>query len=89
VSAALSRVRYSDGDRNSADPEGRLRLSVVLSGLTKSRVQPVLVDFEVERALRDPELFGDHRQVAVASRDRGADGVALDGVEIGNRCSLR
>ena len=61
------------------------RLSVVLSSLAKSRVQPVLVYFEVERALRDSQVFGNHRQVAVASRDRRADGVALDGVEIPNR----
>jgi len=61
------------------------RLSVVLSGLAKSRGQPVLVDLEVERALRNPELFGNHREVAVASPDRCADGIALDGVEIRNR----
>ena len=69
--------------------EGRLRLSVVLSGLAKSRVQAVLFYLEVERALRNPELFGHHRQVAVASRDRSADGVALDGVKIRNRRGLR
>ena len=65
------------------------RLSLVLSGLAESRAQPVPVYFEVERALRDSQIFGDHRQVAVASRDRRADGVALDGVEIPNRRGLR
>src|SRR5262245_63303606 len=69
--------------------EGRLRLSVVQSGLPKRRVQSVLLYFEVEGALRNPELFRNHRQVAVASRDRCADGVALDGVEIRNRRGLR
>jgi len=70
-------------DIRSVRTEGRL--SVVLSSLAKNRVQPVLVYFEVERALRDSQVFGNHRQVAVASRDRRADGVALDGVEIPNR----
>ena len=74
-------------DIRSVATEGRL--SVLLSGLAKSRVQPVLVYFEVERALRDSQIFGNHRQVAVASPDRRADGVALDGVEIPNRRRFR
>jgi hypothetical protein len=57
----------------------------VLSGLSNRRGQRVFVDFEVKGALGNPELLGDDRQVAVASRDRRADGVALDGVEIPNR----
>src|SRR4029434_6694424 len=65
------------------------RLSVVLSSLAKSRVQPVLVYFEIERALRDSQVFGRHRQVAPASHDRRADGVALDGVEIPARLGVR
>src|SRR5262249_1687146 len=74
--------RPKSGRRNT---EGRLRLSGVLSGLAKSRVQPVRVYFEVERALRDSQLSGNHRQVAVAARDRHADGVALNGIEIPSR----
>ena len=74
-------------DIRSVCTEGRL--SVLLSGLAKSRVQLVLIYFEVERALRDSEVFGNHRQVAVASSDRRVDGVPLDGVEIPNRRGFR
>src|SRR6185503_6366583 len=49
----------------------------------------VLVYFQVQGALGNPEFLGNPRQVALASRDRGADGVALDGVEIRNRRRLR
>src|SRR5207247_1924930 len=68
---------------------GRLRLLVVLSGLAKRRVQGVLVYLEIEGALGDPELFGDLRQVALASRDGCADGVALDGVKMRSGGRLR
>lgn len=67
----------------------RLRLSIVLSGLAKSRVQPVLFYFEVEGALRNPEVFGHRRQIAVAEPDRCADGITLDGVKIRNGRGLR
>jgi len=80
----------SDTDRDPAGSYGGgVPLSVLLAGLAKSRVQPVLVYFQVEGALGNPELFGNPRQVALASRDRGADGVALDGVKIRNRRGLR
>ena len=86
----LSHVRYSDADRDPAGSYGGgVPLSVLLAGLAKSRVQPVLVYFQVEGALGNPELLGNPRQVALASRDRCADGVALDGVKIRNRRRLR
>src|SRR5580765_8181823 len=86
----LSPVRYSDADRDPAGSYGGgVPLSVLLAGLAKSRVQPVLVYFQVQGALGNPELLGNPRQVALASRDRCADGVALDGVKIRNGRRLR
>src|SRR5207247_476370 len=62
----LSRVRHSDADRDPAGSYGGgVHLSVLLAGLAKSRVQPVLVYFQVEGALGNPELFGNPRQVAL------------------------
>src|SRR5262249_8589978 len=69
--------------------EDGLCLSVVLSGLAESSAEAVLLDLEVERALRNPQLLGNQRQVALESRDRRPDGVALDRVEIRDGGGLR
>src|SRR5262245_24854594 len=68
----------------SAGTAGGVALSVVLPGPAKSRIQSVLVNFQVEGALGNPEFPGHPRQVALASRDRRVDGVARDGIKIRN-----
>src|SRR6266702_7638852 len=69
----------------SAGETSQLDLSAVQPGLEEGLVQPVLPDFQVERALRDAQFPGGQGEVTVAARDRRADCIALDRFQIGDR----
>src|SRR5439155_4432573 len=69
----------------SAGETSQLDLSAVQPGLEEGLVQPVLPDFQIERALRDAQFLGGQGEVTVATRDRRTDGVALDRFQIDDR----
>ena len=54
------------------------------SGAGDQLVEAVLLDFQVERALGDPELFGHKGQIAMTRKDGCSDRLDLDRFQIHN-----
>ena len=82
---AYGRAYYGDAAAASRRHAPQETLSSVDSCVGDQLVETVLLDLQVERAFRDPELFGRQGQIAVTRHDGCADSVALHRFQIHDR----